>query len=555
MACDIPKPFYLPWTKPGIKVVNSCGDGYTMIIEWNRAFADPSSYKLAYNIYYSTEPFQIETEFIPTLQEGPKFVSVNNDTLKAKIVDFTPGDVYYFVVRATQYDPEWYDLTSLMQDESQVDKETLQLADSNLYLYPETLLAEDVTENQDFIPITDIELFPDIGVIKVGFELIRYTSKDESLGYLTGVERGFFSTEKRLHLTDGYDGYKQHDPVIRFWEGIEKTDLYIVQEQSVFNHRNEVYTIPDGYRYTNNEGILMGDHDANDIERQDFPPYDFVGWRRTDPKRLFTGTCVDTYIGGENFCADGYNGINQQIRGIPINDQAIRLQEALLEQLGTGEEVVLLKRLWKGITCSCYESNQEYPDERCSECFGVGYITGYEQFYNPRRKDSRILVRFGPATEDIKMEDAGLENNIIYPCWTLTYPTLEDRDVIIRFNPDGTEEFRYEILDVERNRLLFGQTGKQSFRVQRIRKTDIRYQWRAIRDTSDEPLQIMTTVGNLRGPNNVPIPHTHTLTISGNTLSVVQINQTTDFEEGHNHDIIDGVIQPVLGHSHSIILP
>ena len=246
--------------------------------------------------------------------------------------------------------------------------------------------------------------------------------------------------------------------------------------------------------------------------------------------------------------------VNQQIRGISLTDWADRLEESLLEQMGTGEPVVLMRRLWKGITCSCYEPNQEYPDDRCSRCFGTGYVTGYEQYYNQRRKDSRILARFGAAIEDVKMEEAGLENHIIFPCWTMTYPTLEDRDVIIRFSPDGKEEFRYEILDVERTRLLFGQTGKQSFKAQRIRKTDIRYQWRAIRDTSDEPIQVMTTVGNLRGPNNVPIPHTHTLTISNNTLALSQVNQTTDIEEGHNHPIIDGQICTVLGHTHDIIL-
>lgn len=554
MPCDIPKPFYLPWTRPGIKVVNSCGDGYTMLFEWHRAFAEPNGYSIAYNVYYSTVPFNIETEFIPTISEGPKYVSTNNETLTGKIVDFTPGDTYYFVVRATQYDPDWYDITSLPQDPSQIDKETFQQADPNMYLYPETLLASDINETDTTIPITDIDLFPDRGVLQIGQELVRYTSRDISLGTVGGVERGFFETEARSHDTDGYDGYEDQDPVVRFWKGIEHHNLYIIQEQSTFNHPKEVYTIPDGYREMNREGVLGGDYDQNDMDREDFPPYDFVGWRRTDPKRLFIGSCVDSYIGGENFCADGYNGLNQQIRGIPLFEQADRLQEALLEQLGTGETCVLLRRLWKGITCSCYEPNQEYPDPRCPRCFGTGYVTGYEQYYNPRRKDSRILVRFGPATEDIKMLDSGLENYIIYPCWTLTYPTLEERDILIRFNPDGTEEFRYEIMDVERNKLLFGQTGKQNFKAQRIRKTDIVYQWRAIRDTSDEPTPLQTTVGLLRGPNNVPIPHIHTLTVSNNTVSLTQINQTTDFQEGHNHPIIDGVVCEVLGHTHDIIL-
>jgi hypothetical protein len=554
MACEIPKPFYLPWTKPGIKVIDSCGDGYTMLMSWFRAFPDPASYNIAYNIYYSTIPPQIETEFIPTIDEGPKFVSVNTEGLGATVVDFTPGDTYYFIIRATQYDPDWYDLTQLSQDDSQIDMELFRQADQYLYIYPETLLSADMTIADDFVPITDIELFPDRGVVKVGIELIRYESRDLTSGYLTDVTRGFFETDIRFHDTDGYDGYETHDPIVRFWKGIERPDLYLIQEQSTFNEPHNIYTIPDGYYVQDREGILMPDLDQNDSDREDFPPYDFVGWRRTDPKRLFVGSCVDSYIGGENFCADGYHGINQQIRGIPLFEQADRLQEALLEQLGTGDTCVLLRRLWKGITCNCYHPNQEYPDARCSKCFGTGFITGYEQYYNPRRLDGRILVRFSPATEDIKMEDAGMENNIIFPCWTLTYPALDDRDIIIRFNPDGTEEYRYEILDVERNRLLFGQTGNQHFRAQRVRKTSMIYQWRAIRSTADAPVTLSTTVGLLRGPNNVPIPHIHTLNISNNTLTLSQINQTTDFNEGHNHYIINGEVNEVLGHTHNIIL-
>jgi hypothetical protein len=524
------------------------GDGYTMQIVWNRAFASPVNYNLAYNIYYSTVPFDMEYQDMGLIAEGPKFVSTNIVTLTATILDFTPGDTFYFVVRATQYDHEWFDLTQLSQDPTQID--------GYLYVYPETLLSDDIDQTQTDIPITDIDLFPDHGVIQIGQELIRYLSK--SIDSLTGAERGFFSTEARIHMTDGYDGYEEQDPIIHFWHGIEKTDLFVVQEQSTFTGHN-IFSPTDGYRNLDLEGIVVSDSAANDADRDDFPPYDYVGWRRTQPSRLFTGTCVDTYIGGESFCADGYDGLNQQIRGIPLYEQADRLQETLLEEMGTGESCVLLKRIWNGITCSCVTNNQEYPDPRCGKCFGTGFIGGFEQYYNPRRLDSRILVRFTPSTEDVKMLDAGLESHIIYPCWTLTYPILDDRDVLIRFKPDGTEEWRYEIINVERNIQLFGKTGKQNFNCQRVRKTSILYQWRAIRSTADAPVTISTTVGLLRGSGGSSggsiVPHIHTLTMSNNITTISQINQTTDLAEGHNHYIINGVLSETLGHTHSIILP
>ena len=45
-------------------------------------------------------------------------------------------------------------------------------------------------------------------------------------------------------------------------------------------------------------------------------------------------------------------------------------------------------------------------------------------------------MRFNPAAEDYKLEDAGIESYILYETWTLAYPAIKDRDFIIRFNED-----------------------------------------------------------------------------------------------------------------------
>lgn len=539
MSCGNPKPFYIPWNNAGIKLVDSQGDGYTIVLHFKRAFTNPTDWSLAYNIYYSTLQDQ-------EIKEGPKFVSTNTNKLYAEIVDFKPGDTYYFIVRATEYDPNWYDINSLPQDPDQ--------SDTNLHIYPETLLSSDINDSQTNIPITDIDIFPNYGVIQIGYELIRYTSRDIPNNYLIASDRGFLNSNARIHNTDGYDGYIYHDPIVSFWKGYEEENLFRQQEQSSFNPANDIFTVPDGYRVLDRSNQLQVDLSVNDEDRSDFPALDLVGWRRTDPKLLFQGKCVDSYLGGENFCADGYLGVNRQIRNIPFYEQSDRRQEFLLEQLGTGSSCMLLRRLWKGTTCTCFTNNQEYPDARCHQCFGTGIIGGYEQYFNPRRSDGRILVRFSPATEDLKMEDAGLESHMVYPCWTLSYPALRDRDVIIKFNPDGTEEFRYEILDVQKNILLYNQTGNQHFNAQRVRKTDIIYQWRAIRSTANIPTVITTTAGILRGPNNTVIPHTHSITINEGIINISQVNQTTGISENHSHQIINGAIQPVLGHSHTIIL-
>ena len=187
-------------------------------------------------------------------------------------------------------------------------------------------------------------------------------------------------------------------------------------------------------------------------------------------------------------------------------------------------------------------------------CTGTGFLGGYTQYYNPRISSGRILVRFAPYTDDLKQEDSGLESHVIHDCWTLVVPTIKDRDFIIRFNEDGTEEFRYEVLDVTRNKLLYGESGKQTFKAQRVRKTDPICTWRAFRNTATRPESILTTVGIMRGPAGTIIPHTHSVVVNEHINVISQINQSTGISNDHQHSITNGSVEVVLGHSHSLIL-
>lgn len=534
MVCQILVPTYLPPTIAGLISVSSQGDGNTVRLVWNQAFPT-SGYNLAYNIYYSSIRDDIFTE-------GVKFVSLNNTTRTVDITGLKPGDTYFWCVQATQSDPVWFDL-NLLPDGL-----------TGLKVYPESALLSDISETDLTIPVDDIDIYPAYGIVQIGVELIRYISKDipsSSLLLGASTDRGFLSTEARLHTIDGYDGYNTYEnTLVRFYTGQEEQNSRIIQEQNTFNDPNYARTDTDGYREKSDIGILTTDLGASDEELVDFPAYDYVGWHRTDPAILFKGQCLDTYIGGESFCADGYDGVQRQIRNISLVDQAARREEFLIQQ--TGEPVVLLSRLWSGITCRCYEPNREFPEPRCPSCLGTGFVGGYNEYLNPRRGDSRILVRFGANTEDLQMNDAGLESTITYDCWTLVVPTLRDRDVIVRFNIDGTEEFRYEVLDVVRNRLMFGEEGGQKFRAQRIRKTDIIYQFRAVRTTDPFPVVYDTTVGMTPGPGGI-LPHAHTITVPSSISDVSQINGTTSQNAGHNHQIVNGVVQSILGHTHAVI--
>lgn len=531
MSCENPKPIYLSHAKEGISGAVPVGDGYTVEIQWTQAFPDTNQFQIIYNIYYSTLLKDV-------FSEGVKHVSVAPGILLASIYELTPGDTYYFAVRASEYNPSWYD-PNLLPD-----------GFPDLKVYPETILTDSITEESLDIPIADINEFPPTGVIQVGYELIRYSNKDIPNNTLTATERGFLGTNIRFHQTDGYDGYAIQDPIVRFWKGFEEENTTIYQATSKFAYPNFPQTLTDGYREVLKDSINT-DLSADEALQTNFQPYDYAGWHRTDPEQLFAGACIGTYYGGELFCADGY-GVGFQVRGIPFNEANNQRQEMLLDL--EGDPCCLLRRKTTGITCSCYEPATQNPSLRCPNCFGTGFVTGYDQYYFPRRSDGRIMVKFDPTEEDIKIEDEGLEGAFLPNCWTLTVPPLKSRDVLIRFNVDGTEEFRYKILRVTRNRLLSSISGAQKFSAVRVRRTDPIYQWRAIRNTAMYPERITTGIGMVAGPGGIP-PHTHELVINEHTTTAGQINQTTSWVRGHNHEIRNGVVMPALGHSHQLTLP
>jgi hypothetical protein len=369
------------------------------------------------------------------------------------------------------------------------------------------------------------------------------------IGAIAGMNgRGFENTIATEHLTDGYDGYVQWSPYIRYALGSEEFNTIVFPCQNRFDIRHDQLTITSGYHQVT-EDYLTTNLSASDAFNQDFAPFDYAGWRRTDPVELLSGACVGSYFGGEQFCADGYSGVGRMLRGLSFQQRNNQRQEYLLSL--TGEPVCLIKRMWTGITCDCYLPSSEYPDDRCSKCFGSKFVVGWEQFFDPRRSDGRIMVRFSPADDDLKPYEGGLESELTSDVWTLTVPTVKDRDFIVRFDQDNNEEYRYEILSVNRNRTLTQLEGAQKFKVQRVRKFDPIYTVPVFRNTQYFPSQIITTPGDTIG---IPA-HTHTLQINEDITSITQINQLTSISFGHTHDVYGGVVQERLHHTHQIILP
>jgi hypothetical protein len=289
--------------------------------------------------------------------------------------------------------------------------------------------------------------------------------------------------------------------------------------------------------------VLNTDLSASDDYNEDIPSYDYSGYHQTNIIDYFSGHCIGSYSGGEYGCADGY-----KLRGLNIQEINMQRLETMLNV--TSDRCVLLKRLWTGITCNCVRMNNETPEGRCPICLATGFVGGYEQFFNPRESDGKIMCRFGPTADKLNNKPIGFQQEFIPNCWTLVFPAIHERDILIRFNQDGIEEFRYEVNYVTRNKLLFSLSGSQQMQVYRLDKADITYQWRAIRDTSMLPSKINTTLSLLRGVGY----HMHQIVINEDVLSLTDINNTTEVTSGHSHPIINGVVSTVLGHTHNILL-
>lgn len=523
-------PYYLNPVRAGLDSVNSLGDGYTINIKWFQAYPTIKTNKIAYHLFYSTIKRNV-------FSEGVKYVSIDG-TLEANIIDLTPGQEYFFSVRPVEYDPILFDLT------------LLPIAYDNLRIYPYSMLRQDISATDLIIPLLDVTGFPATGIVKVGVELIEYSSIDliNMNLILTSINQRGHNTVVRYHTTSGFDGLFMQDPtVILFTEEESHQFDRIFVCQSRFEYPNFPFTIIDGYHQVTKD-LLSTDLESSDAANVGFPIYDYAGYHRTDPVLLLNGTCVGSYIGGEMGCIDGYGNYNI-LRGFSLQDQNNQRQEVELSV--TGRPAVLIKRVQTGITCSCYLASSEYADDRCPLCYGTKFVFGYEPYFNPRRSDGRIMVRPGPTDENLKMYEAGLESELPLSLWTLTVPTIKTRDVIILFDLDGNEEFRYEVMTVTRNNTILSQQGGQLFKVMRIRKFDPAYQIRVFRDTSMFPSKLTTSISFVPG---IP-PHTHEIVVNEKITSITQINQTTAISQGHNHPIINGKVMDVLGHSHIILLP
>lgn len=539
-------PYYLNSNISGIISASSDFKGTGITLKWTQAYPVNPDNKIAYNIYFNDEP---SPDFVSDFfNQIPSFLCLNGNTT-ATIQDLTPGVMYHFGVRALEYNEDTFDFS------------TLPTVYDNLKVLPKSLLVNDINATDMLIPLISVDDFPSEGTVRIGPELISYSSINGSLELVVD-ERGVGTTSPREHTIDGYDGYYFWDPNVIFWPFFdEEQNTKVFQCQARFDWNENKYLPTDGY-HQKTADLLNTDMTVSDALNENFPPYDFSGYHREDPRLILSGQCIGSYIGGVQGC-DGYGG-SFIIRGVSPVVQNQQRQEVLLNV--DGEPVILVRRRWTGIICNCYIPNQEAPEARCNRCLGGGIVISYEQFFNPRRSDGKIMVRFDPTVETVEPTESGLESKLPANCWTLTVPTIHARDFLVRFDQAGNEEFRYEIMNVTRNKFILNNTGLQRFFVNRIRKTDIIYMVSVYKDVNTNTdgstgVNIFRTLNTSVEMSAGFPPHFHTIQVSDKILNQSQVNGITSTVLGHSHIVSSGIVnsgdevpgEKSIGHNHTLI--
>lgn len=538
-ACLRGFPFYPP-TDLGLTAALDEGTGTEVALEWKQAHPFDEDNVVFYNIYYDTRRENVFDGY-------PDFLVTD---VGATVGGLAPGDTHFFGLRAAEFDPLIFTTSGMS------------MAGPDMFFYPsDSMIDGYVGPTSMIVTANDTDGFPSSGILIVDTELIRYSSLSHSpVGFVVHPSgRGYAGTTAAGH---------HNNTRITMYPGREETNTIIAQATPSFQKPNYALTYvlgdgygPDGYRdgydgYAYHDGYLMYKQEPvnslttdgkNNDASGDFPRFDYCGtWRAMSPQSFMQGQCRQSYFGGAQVRIDE-DGYRHLVKVPNTKVHMLQREELLLES--TGEPFVLLRRMWTGIRCTCFMMRREHPDARCPVCFSTGFVQGYVQFFNPRRSDRRILVRIDPATDDLNIVDrGGLEPMYEPDGWTLPFPQVKDRDILIRFNPDNTEAWRYEVLHVTRNRVLFTQTGAQKMKIKRMPKTDIIYQYPVVRDTSPTPGSIITSVSSAPGL----VPHTHEIIVPDGA-NMLTLKGATLESEGHNHIIYNGKVQSVLNHTHILV--
>lgn len=145
--------------------------------------------------------------------------------------------------------------------------------------------------------------------------------------------------------------------------------------------------------------------------------------------------------------------------------EAVRRNRWILEQ--GGERVKLFLRRVTGVKCDCVwdqrlEEYTQQPTNSCLDCYGTGFVGGYEGPID-------IIIAPDDAERRVGQTPNGRRLEHAYEAWIGPSPMLSQRDFIVKQNGE-----RYSIGPVRRTQVR-GLILQQTFQIGYLDSTDIRY--------------------------------------------------------------------------------
>ena len=417
----------------GIKRVADVGNGADIDLEWSTPVSRFYNSDINSIIYYSTDRLSVFDSY-------PKYF-VDPTITSATISGFRVGTGYYFAVRAMESYKGTIDSTGMVE------------VQPGVFQVPEKVKLTEVLSDSEYTISADSTAgYPESGFLLINYEVIKYNAIDR-------INNKFFIPSGGRGLNETTPAYHDIDSDVGLF-------LLCQDDNQVIIYGTASYQDPVSTgRQDNSIGIIVPDF--SDFERMQHDGLDHCGYHKPLPwEALNNKNDCGTYLGGE------YNGF----RGIDIFQRAMDREEELMENVG--EKCILMRRKWAGETCSCVTLRRQHPKVRsCRFCYGTGFVDGYDQIFNMRRQDQRVMIRFYEAQEDLKLGDhSHLSQDFQPTALALFKPIIKDRDIIVRFDFTGDIEYIYEVLNVNRERFVFNKYGRQKLSIIRLDKTDILYQ-------------------------------------------------------------------------------
>jgi hypothetical protein len=477
-ACGLPRPSWDFFKEVGIQELTDLGIGTAVKLAWGFASVPEGFSDLYFNVYRGSSLYSL------TIGQ-PLGITQNREVIDPNL---HPGDGYYYAVRAS------YFLNNLALTE-------FDNISDGFYAYPPTTTVDEIdgyftSDQTGTFEVASTQGYPNSGILKIGAEALTYDSKTSTTFNVT--ERDTFGTERVEDYPNGTE--------VEFFKGVEDTNGTFYRTTASWDSHTTPIQMPlipgdgyDGYQYLQDtDGYrnfpfdhVNEDHTTFEGNNDDVPQQSYCGFRAETFVDLYQKSRCGTFQGGSNRMQviPGVNGGNP-VRiggGIDVFEANLQREEFLVGL--TGEPFILLRRKTTGKVCPRVSHRHEHPHARCGLCFGTDFMGGYDRYVNTREirpgeenPNGFIQMRVQPYADKAPLkQDLGLDvSDVLLETWTLPIPTVKVRDILIRYTSDiefGAleEDFRYEVVNVQRNKLLFGKEGAQKITLKRLPKTEMIY--------------------------------------------------------------------------------